>query len=205
MSIKDIRIFGDPVLRAPAIEVVDFDKELRQLVKDLTDTMVNAPGAGLAAPQIGVGLRVFTYHVDDELGHLINPSLDLSSEMQDGEEGCLSFPGIFFDTPRALRLVAKGFDQYGEPVVREGTELLARCIRHPVHRPHGQGAAQAGDEGDPRCRVGGSGGADRQGQPARHLRYGSLSWCGSSLPVLRTLLCPVSMPCPAHRMTWSLS
>ena len=130
MSIMDIRIFGDPVLRTPAIEVVDFDKELRQLVKDLTDTMVNAPGAGLAAPQIGVGLRVFTYHVDDELGHLINPSLDLSSEMQEGEEGCLSFPGIFFDTPRALRLVAKGFNQHGEPVVKEGPELLARCIQH---------------------------------------------------------------------------
>ena len=130
MSIKDIRIFGDPVLRTSAIEVVDFDKELRQLVKDLTDTMVNAPGAGLAAPQIGVGLRVFTYHVDDELGHLINPSLDLSSEMQDGEEGCLSFPGIYYDTPRALRLVAKGFDLHGEPVIIEGSELLARAIQH---------------------------------------------------------------------------
>lgn len=130
MSIKDIRIFGDPVLRTPAIEVVDFDKELRQLVKDLSDTMMDAPGAGLAAPQIGVGLRVFTYHIDDELGHLINPSLDLSSEMQEGEEGCLSFPGIFFDTPRALRLVAKGFDQHGEPVILEGSELMARCIQH---------------------------------------------------------------------------
>jgi peptide deformylase len=130
VSIKDIRIFGDPVLRTKAIEVVDFDKELRQLVKDLTDTMVDAPGAGLAAPQIGVGLRVFTYHIDDQLGHLINPSLDLSSEMQEGEEGCLSFPGIFFDTPRALRLVAKGFNQYGEPVIIEGSELMARCIQH---------------------------------------------------------------------------
>jgi peptide deformylase len=130
VAIKDIRIFGDPVLRTTAIEVVDFDKELRQLVKDLTDTMVDAPGAGLAAPQIGVGLRVFTYHIDDELGHLINPSLDLSSEMQEGEEGCLSFPGIFFDTPRALRLVAKGFNQYGEPVIIEGSELMARCIQH---------------------------------------------------------------------------
>jgi len=130
VSIKDIRIFGDPVLRTPAIEVVDFDKELRQLVQDLTDTMVAAPGAGLAAPQLGVGLRVFTYHVGDELGHLINPSLDLSTEMQDGEEGCLSFPGIFFDTPRALRMVAKGFNQYGEPVTLEGTELMARCIQH---------------------------------------------------------------------------
>jgi len=130
VSIKDIRIFGDPVLRTSAIEVVDFDKELRQLVTDLTETMLNAPGAGLAAPQIGVGLRVFTYHVDDEPGHLINPSLDLSSEMQEGEEGCLSFPGIFYDTPRALRVVAKGFNQYGEPVTIEGSELLARCVQH---------------------------------------------------------------------------
>ena len=130
MSIKDIRIFGDPVLRTSTVVVVDFDKELRQLVTDLTDTMMDAPGAGLAAPQIGVGLRVFTYHVGDEPGHLINPSLDLSSEMQEGEEGCLSFPGIFYDTPRALRVVAKGFNQYGEPVTLEGSELLARCVQH---------------------------------------------------------------------------
>ena len=83
------------------LEVVDFDKELRSLVTDLTETMLDAPGVGLAAPQIGVGLRVFTYYVDDVLGHLINPSLDLSDETQDGEEGCLSFPGLSFDTPRA--------------------------------------------------------------------------------------------------------
>lgn len=127
---KDIRLFGDPVLRTPADEVVDFDKELRQLVTDLTDTMREAPGAGLAAPQIGVGLRVFTYWVDDVLGHLINPNLDLSADLQDGEEGCLSFPGIYVDTPRAMRVVAKGFNQYGEPVVLEGSELLARCIQH---------------------------------------------------------------------------
>ncbi len=130
MAVKDIRLFGDPILRTPAVDVVDYDKELRQLVADLTDTMREAPGAGLAAPQIGVGLRVFTYWVDDVLGHLINPDLDLSEEQQDGEEGCLSFPGIYFDTPRSMRVVAKGFNQYGEPVLIEGSELLARCIQH---------------------------------------------------------------------------
>jgi peptide deformylase len=130
VSIQDIRLFGDPVLRTPALEVTDFDKELRLLVKDLTDTMCDAPGVGLAAPQIGVGLRVFTYWVDDELGHLVNPSLDLSAELQDGDEGCLSLPGLAFDTPRALRVVAKGQNMYGEPVVIEGSELLARCIQH---------------------------------------------------------------------------
>ena len=130
MAIQPIRLFGDPVLRSPAQAVTDFDKELRVLVKDLADTMQDAPGAGLAAPQIGVGLRVFTYHVDGVLGHLVNPDLDLSDEQQLGEEGCLSLPGIYFDTPRALRVVAKGFDEHGEPVTIEGSELLARCIQH---------------------------------------------------------------------------
>ncbi|MEC9051562.1 MAG: peptide deformylase, partial [Actinomycetota bacterium] len=71
MAVQPIRLFGDPILRKPAIEVVDFDKELRRLVQDLTDTMLAAPGAGLAAPQIGVGLRVFTWNVDGEVGHLV--------------------------------------------------------------------------------------------------------------------------------------
>lgn len=130
MSIKDIRLFGDPVLRTAAAEVVDFDKQLRVLVKDLEDTMLDAPGAGLAAPQIGVGLRVFTYWVDGVLGHLVNPVLDLSDEEQDGPEGCLSIPGLAFETKRALTVVAKGQNVHGEPVVLEGTELLARCVQH---------------------------------------------------------------------------
>jgi peptide deformylase len=131
VSVKPIRIFGDPVLRTRAAEVVDFDKQLRKLVKDLEDTMIDAPGAGLAAPQIGVPLRVFTYDVDDELGHLINPVLtELSDDEQDGDEGCLSFPGLAFPTKRAWRVVAKGFNMYGDPVVIEGSELLARCIQH---------------------------------------------------------------------------
>ncbi|MGZ4580572.1 MAG: peptide deformylase [Nocardioidaceae bacterium] len=130
MAIQPIRLFGDPVLRSPAAPVVDFDKELRRLVADLTDTMTGAPGAGLAAPQIGVGLRVFTWHVDGEFGHLVNPSLDLSEELQDGPEGCLSLPDLTFDCKRALSVVAKGFNMYGDPVVIEGSELLARAIQH---------------------------------------------------------------------------
>ncbi|WP_374968888.1 peptide deformylase [Terrabacter sp. BE26] len=130
MSIKDIRLFGDPVLRTAAAEVTDFDKQLRVLVKDLEDTMLDAPGVGLAAPQIGVGLRVFTYWVDGVLGHLVNPVLDLSDDEQEGPEGCLSIPGLAFDTKRALSLVAKGQDMWGEPVELEGTSLLARCVQH---------------------------------------------------------------------------
>ena len=130
MAIQPIRLFGDPVLRTPATPVTDFDKELRRLVEDLTDTMLGAPGAGLAAPQIGVGLRVFTWNVDDELGHLVNPTLDLSEELQDGPEGCLSLPGLTFDCKRALSVVAKGFNMYGDPVTIEGSELLSRAIQH---------------------------------------------------------------------------
>lgn len=130
MPVQEIRLFGDPVLTTPAQPVEAFDKELRNLVKDLTETMHNAPGAGLAAPQIGVSLRVFVWDCDDSEGHLINPSLDLSDEMQEGGEGCLSFPDLSFDTPRAMRAVAKGFNMYGDPIVVDGSELLARCLQH---------------------------------------------------------------------------
>ncbi len=130
MAIQPIRLFGDPVLRQRATEVTDYDRELRKLVADLTDTMVAAPGAGLAAPQIGVGLRVFTWHVDGELGHLVNPTLELSEEQQHGAEGCLSIPELTFECLRALSVVANGFDMYGEPVTVRGSDLLARAIQH---------------------------------------------------------------------------
>jgi peptide deformylase len=130
VSVKPIRLFGDPVLRTPADPVTDFDAELRRLVKDLTDTMLEAPGLGLAAPQIGVGLRVFTYNVDDIVGHLINPSLQLSEDQEIDDEGCLSFPGLSYPTARAYGVVASGFNMYGEPVALEGTRQFARCIQH---------------------------------------------------------------------------
>ena len=130
MAVQPIRLFGDPILRKPALEVDSFDKEVRTLVRDLTDTMLAAPGAGLAAPQIGVGLRVFTWNVDGEVGHLVNPSLELSEEVQDGPEGCLSIPDLTFDCRRALQVVATGFDMHGEPVRIEGSELLARALQH---------------------------------------------------------------------------
>ena len=130
MAIAPIRLFGDPVLRSTATPVTDFDRELRRLVEDLTDTMRDAPGSGLAAPQIGVGLRVFTWYVDDELGHLVNPTLDLSEETQDGPEGCLSIPNLAFDCTRARSVVATGFNMYGDPVKIEGSELLARALQH---------------------------------------------------------------------------
>jgi peptide deformylase len=130
VSVKSIRLFGDPVLRTPAEPVRDFDAELRRLVKDLTDTMLEAPGLGLAAPQIGVGLRVFTYNVDDVIGHLINPVLKLSDDQEIDEEGCLSFPGLQYPALRAHGVVATGFDMHGEPVTVQGAGQLARCVQH---------------------------------------------------------------------------
>ena len=130
MTVRPIVLYPDPVLRQPAAPVESFDRDLRRLVADLIDTMQDAPGAGLAAPQIGVSLRVFTYWVDDVVGHLINPELELSGETQDGEEGCLSLPGLAFDTRRAQRVVATGFTMHGEPVTLEGSDLLARCVQH---------------------------------------------------------------------------
>jgi peptide deformylase len=118
------------VLRTPAVQVETYDKELRLLVRDLSDTMQDAPGAGLAAPQIGVSLRVFTWWVDDEIGHLINPVLSLSEETQEGDEGCLSLPDLAFDTVRSQQVVARGMNMYGEPVEINGSDLLARALQH---------------------------------------------------------------------------
>ena len=107
-----------------------FCRRRRWLVEDLTDTMLAAPGAGLAAPQIGVGLRAFTWNVEGQVGHLINPRLELSADTQDGPEGCLSIPELSFDCTRALSVVAHGFDMYGEPVTIAGSDYLSRAIQH---------------------------------------------------------------------------
>jgi len=131
MAIRPIRLFGDPILRTPADPVTDFDRQLRSLVKDLTETLRDAGGAGLAAPQIGVGLRVFAYIVDGERGYLVNPGLNFPDEAeQEGEEGCLSFPGLYFDVKRRRNTVARGFTDRGDPVQIVGTAVLARCLQH---------------------------------------------------------------------------
>jgi peptide deformylase len=132
VTVQPIRLFGDPVLRSRAETVTDFDKELRTLVADLAETMLAAPGSGLAAPQIGVGLRVFTYHVDDDQsGHLVNPVLHFpDDEEQDGPEGCLSIPGLTFDCRRRAHVVAHGQNMHGDPITVEGTLTLARAVQH---------------------------------------------------------------------------
>jgi peptide deformylase len=131
LTIQPIRLFGDPVLRTPADPVTTFDRELRALVRDLTETLLDQEGAGLAAPQLGVGLRVFVFDIDDVVGHLINPELSFpDDDEQDGPEGCLSIPGIYVDTKRRMNVVAKGVNEYGDPVQIVGTGMMARCVQH---------------------------------------------------------------------------
>ena len=131
MTVQPIRLFGDPVLRTPADPVTDFDRELRNLVKDLVETMQDEGGAGLAAPQLGVGLRVCAFDVDEVVGHIVNPVLSFpDDEEQDGPEGCLSIPGIYVDTKRRQNVVASGVNEHGDPIRLIGTGLMARCVQH---------------------------------------------------------------------------
>jgi peptide deformylase len=133
MAMRRIRLLGDPVLRTPCDPVVAFDAELRDLVTDLMDTLLGAPGrAGLAANQIGVGARVFAWNADGSVGHIVNPSLVVSEDSQDGEEGCLSIPDLYYPTRRAMHATARGVDQDGEPVTVEGSGFLARALQHEV-------------------------------------------------------------------------
>jgi peptide deformylase len=130
MTVRPLRVLGDPVLRTECDPVTSFDADLRTLVGDLEDTVREPGRAGVAAPQIGVSLRVFSYHIDGVVGHMVNPVLsDLAGE-QDDDEGCLSVPGLYFPTHRAFSVTATGRDQYGEPLVIKGTGFLARALQH---------------------------------------------------------------------------
>jgi peptide deformylase len=129
---RQIRLFGDPVLRSVSDPVVvePGDEKLAGLVEDLIDT-VSAPGrAGLAAPQIGVGLRAFSYNVDDEIGYVINPVLEVSGEPELIDEGCLSVPGFYFPRLRYPHAKVTGVDLAGSPVVLEGDGLMAQALQH---------------------------------------------------------------------------
>jgi peptide deformylase len=131
-------MFGDPVLRIKAAPVDDFDTTVSKLVDDLVETLIDAGGAGLAAPQIGIGLRAFVYVDTDpasesfrKVKHLINPVLREQDEILiEDQEGCLSIPGLTFQLARPQRIVAEGFNRHGEPVRIEGTERIARALAH---------------------------------------------------------------------------
>lgn len=123
--------FGDPVLVTPTAPVTRFDQHTENLVQDLLET-VDAPGrAGLAATQIGVGLRVFSYNVHGRIGYVINPEItELSEELQDCDEGCLSVPDLWYPTKRAQHTTVTGVDLRNEPITVKGTGLMAQCLQH---------------------------------------------------------------------------
>jgi peptide deformylase len=132
MAILPIRTLGDPVLRQPASPVEEFDDALRALAEDMIETMHEAPGVGLAAPQVGRSMRLIVFDIGEGPTALVNPMLSSQEGEQVGEEGCLSIPGLYFEVRRAMRVTAEAFDTSGEPVRIEGEELLARVLQHEV-------------------------------------------------------------------------
>jgi len=128
---KDIRVIGDPVLREHAHEVTEFDRSLRKLAKRMIRTMHDAPGVGLAAPQVGVLQRLLVYDVDDDPRVLINPVLDeFSEEIEESDEGCLSVPGVTMPVERPVSVRVRGMDEYGDPVDFRAEGFEARVIQH---------------------------------------------------------------------------
>ncbi|MEI6449349.1 MAG: peptide deformylase, partial [Actinomycetes bacterium] len=128
---RDIRVIGDPVLREHALEVTVFDRSLRKLAKRMLRIMHDAPGLGLAAPQIGVLQRLLVYNVDDDPRILVNPRLDeFSAEIEENDEGCLSVPGVTMPVSRPVSLRVRAFDADGEPLELHAEGLEARVIQH---------------------------------------------------------------------------
>ncbi len=128
---RDIRVIGDPVLREHALEVTTFDRGLRKLAKRMIRIMHDAPGVGLAAPQIGVLQRLLVYNVDDDPKVLVNPVLDeFSEEIEEIDEGCLSVPGVTMPVSRPASLRVRARDAAGEPLEFHADGLEARVIQH---------------------------------------------------------------------------
>jgi len=140
MAMRDIRVVGDPILRTPCEPITTIDDRVRALVQDLLDTVDTDGRAGLAANQIGVGLRAFSWNIDDEVGYIINPVLaEVSAEeYQDGDEGCLSVPELWFPTRRAWYARVVGTDLDGDEVVVQGTGLMARALQHEMDHLDGR-------------------------------------------------------------------
>ncbi|SIT76901.1 peptide deformylase [Microbacterium sp. RU33B] len=139
MTVRAIRLFGDPVLRSPSDAVGDIDDGVRSLVQDLLDT-VELPGrAGVAAPQIGVGLRAFSYNIDGDIGYILNPVLvEVRGDAEPVGEGCLSVPGLWHDALRHPWARVVGIDLDGEEVVLEGDGLLAQALQHETDHLDGR-------------------------------------------------------------------
>jgi peptide deformylase len=139
VAVLEIRLFGDPVLRQTAAPVTRFDAELARFGDDLLETLRAAHGAGLAAPQVGVLKRMFAYDLppqeetgEHRFGVLVNPAITRWEGEQDGEEGCLSFPGLYYACTRAMAVSVTAKDVRGQGVELEADGLLARCVQHEI-------------------------------------------------------------------------
>jgi peptide deformylase len=147
-AVRRITEVGEEILHRPCREVTEFGTAaLSALIDDMFRTMHVADGAGLAANQVDVDLRLFVYDCPDDdgvrhVGHLANPVLDqpdpAGRRLIDADEGCLSVPGARVAVPRTDHAVVRGFDQYGDPLVFEGTGYFARCLQHETDHLHGQ-------------------------------------------------------------------
>jgi peptide deformylase len=137
VTVQPLRLLGDPVLRTACDPVTRFDEATSRLVDDLMETVLLPGRAGLAAPQIGISLAVFSYNVDGEHGYVINPVVAETTGEDDGPEGCLSIPGLTADTRRAMHTVVTGVDRHGDPVTVAGTGELSRALQHETDHLRG--------------------------------------------------------------------
>lgn len=139
MTERQIRLFGDPVLKTPSDPIGDIDEGVRGLVEDLVDSVLPPGRAGVAAPQIGVNERAFSYNVDGEIGYVINPVLaEVSGEPELVDEGCLSVPGLWFKTLRYPFARVTGIDLEGNAIEVSGTGVLAQALQHETDHLDGK-------------------------------------------------------------------
>ena len=138
MSVLDIHVLGDPILREVTTPVAAVGDELRRLVDDMFETMYAANGIGLAAPQVGRRERLAVLDVGTGPIAVINPEIVAFSGRQRAEEGCLSIPEIYGEVDRAQTVTVRALDAQGEPFELEGSELLARCLQHEIDHLHGK-------------------------------------------------------------------
>lgn len=139
MTERQIRLFGDPVLKTPSEPIAEIDDGVRGLVDDLVDSVLPPGRAGVAAPQIGVDKRAFSYNVDGQVGYVINPVLvEVSGEPELMDEGCLSVPGLWFKTLRYPFARVTGIDLDGNEVEVSGTGVLAQALQHETDHLDGK-------------------------------------------------------------------
>ncbi len=144
MAIRPIRKMGDPVLKSKCSPVKTIDESLERLIQDMADTMYDAPGVGLAAPQIGVNKKVVVYDVGEGLQVLLNPEIIEEGEEEEGAEGCLSVPGEERAIKRATWIKVRGLNRRGEKVEKEFSGFSARVLQHEIDHLQGKLIVQRG-------------------------------------------------------------